>query len=64
MTALECGLDDRLSGMRAESQGAMVKEPKIVMASLPRNASVAALGTPGFATGAVLGVGIADALNI
>jgi|SRR6478609_7615085 len=64
MIALECGLDDKLSGMRDDSQGAMVNDPKIVMASLIRNVAVAALGTPGLTTGATLSVGVVEALNI
>jgi hypothetical protein len=41
-----------------------VKEPKMVMASLMRNVAVAALGTPGFATGATFGLRVGEALNI
>lgn len=64
MTAFEWGLEDRLSGMSDDSHGAMVKDPKIVTASLMRNAAVAALGTPGLATGATFGVRTGEALNI
>lgn len=64
MTALECGFEDKLSGIRDDNHGAIVKDPKMVMASLIRNAAVAALGTPGLMGGATLSVDVLGALNI
>lgn len=44
--ALVCGFGARPSGIAAVRAGAMVKEPKIVSASLNKKAPIAGLGTP------------------